>query len=126
MAVHRLLAGLGIAFFGVASRLASVRAASPLHLPSTVRQTNSTRTLNLQDSTWARVRVEVRVGPGTSCDALGSLGVQVLQVGQEWTVNFDDAVICWRREQSPGTAASTWAPWNQLQLADGEVRAVTL
>jgi hypothetical protein len=88
-------------------------------------QNGSTRTLHLQDSTWNQIRVEVRVGSNATCDAFGSLGVQVLQRGQEWEVQFDDPVICWRSDQTPGDPASKWAAWHQVKL-DGEIRVVTL
>jgi hypothetical protein len=121
-----LLVGVGIALAGIRADLGSVRAVLPSRAGALELANRSSSTLRLQDSTWSQVRVEVRAGSNTSCDALGSLGVHVLQQGQEWAVQFDDSVICWRREQSPGTAASAWAAWNQLQLADGEVRAVIL
>jgi hypothetical protein len=121
-----LVVGVGVALAGIRADLGRARAGLPSHtgIPALSNRTSST--LRLQDSSWSQVRVEVRVGSNTSCDALGSLGVHVLQHGQEWAVQFDDSVICWRREQSPGTAASPWAAWNRVQLADGENRAVTL
>jgi hypothetical protein len=111
----------------VVSDLGSARAAARSQPPLVLERPNSsTRTLRLQDSSWTQIQVEVRAGPNTTCDALGSLGVHVLQQGQEWAVQFDDPVICWRRTQSLGTAASSWAAWNQLKLVDGEVRIVVL
>jgi hypothetical protein len=80
----------------------------------------------LQNSSWNQIRVEVRTGPYTTCDSLGLLGVQVLQRGQEWEVQFDDPVICWRRDQTPGDLTSPWAAWHQVKLADGEIRVLTL
>jgi hypothetical protein len=68
----------------------------------------------------------VRVGPNATCEALGTLGVQVLEKGQEWAVQFDDPVICWRRDQTPGNPDGGWVAWQQLKLADGEIRAVSL
>ena len=99
------------------------------HLPTPGARTlhdNPAHTLHLQNSSWSQIRVEVRTGPYTTCDSLGSLGVQVLQQGQEWQVEFDDSVICWRRDQTPGDAASKWAAWHQVKLADGEVRVMAL
>jgi hypothetical protein len=89
-------------------------------------QNSSARTLHLQDSTWKQIRVEVRVGPNTTCDAFVSLGVQVLQQGQEWEVQFDDPVICWRHDQTPGDPMSKWAAWHLEKLADGETRVLPL
>ncbi|MGH9895320.1 MAG: hypothetical protein ACREA0_25725, partial [bacterium] len=112
---------------GTASDLVPARAAAPSHAPGSLKpHDNSARTLHLRDSTWNQVRVEVRVGPDRTCDALGSLGVQVLQQGQEWEVQFDEPVICWRRDETPGDPASRWTAWDQLRLADGEIRVVTL
>lgn len=88
--------------------------------------TGFARTVHLRNDAWTQVRVEVRAGSYASCDSLGTLGVQLLRRGQEWEVRFDDPVICWRRDQTPGDAASSWSAWNQLKLADEEVRAVTL
>lgn len=122
-----VLVGVGIAFTGIVSDLGPARAASPSPAPGALDLHNSSaRTLHLQVSSWNQIRVEVRVGPNTTCDSLGSLGVQVLQRGQEWEVQFDDPVICWRRDQTPGDPASKWTAWNQLRLADGENRVVTL
>ena len=116
----------GIALVGIPADLVPARM-STWHAPAMFKPLNNpTRTLQVRDSTWNQVRVEVRTGPYTSCDALGSLGTQVLQRGQEWVVQVDDPVICWRREQTPGDPASRWTPWQQLQLADGEIRVVTL
>lgn len=87
---------------------------------------DSTRAIRLQNNTWRQVKVEVRVGPDKACDALGTLGVVVLQQGQEWTVQFDDPVICWRRDQTPGDPASNWTAWNQAHLASSETRIAIL
>lgn len=87
---------------------------------------SSTRTLHLQNNGSAEIRVEVRVGRSLSCDSLGSLGIQVLQQGQEWEVKVDDAVICWRRDQTPGERASAWTSWYRVELANNENRVVTL
>jgi hypothetical protein len=122
-----VLVGLGIAFTGIGSDLGPGRASPASHAPASLAlHNNPARTLRLQNSSWNQVRVEVRVGRDAACDALGPLGVQVLQQGQEWEVHFDDPTICWRRDQTPGDPASKWAAWNQVKLADSEIRVVTL
>lgn len=120
------LIGVGIVLVGVRAEMGRVVVTSPSRgrVPEPTKRPSST--LRLQDSSWSQIRVEVRVGSGSDCNALGSLGVHLLQKGQQWAVQFDDPVICWRRDQTPGDPSSTWATWHQLSLADGEVRAVTL
>lgn len=122
-----VLVGVAIGFTGIGSDFGPARADHPSHASDILGLHNSSaRTLRLQDSSWTQIRVEVRVGPNRACDSLGPLGVQVLRQGQEWEVQFDDAVICWRRDQTPGDPASRWAAWHQVMLADGEIRVVTL
>lgn len=117
----------GIALAALGSGPAAGRAAPSFHAPAIAQLgTSLPRTLRLQNNTWAQVRVEVRVGPDRTCDALGTLSVQVLQQGQEWAVQFDDPVVCWRRDQTPGDVASSWTAWNRLQLTNAETRAVAL
>lgn len=86
----------------------------------------SARTLHVRNSNWNRAKIEVRTGPNRTCDALGSLGIQVLERGQEWVVQYDDPAICWRTGQAPGDPSSSWDSWHQLNLADGETNVVTL
>jgi len=86
----------------------------------------STSTVRLQNNSWARVRVEVRVGSSTRCDSLGTLAIYELRQGQEWEVRLDDPVICWRRERTPGSAGSAWSSWNRVQIVSGENRVMAL
>jgi hypothetical protein len=123
--LHPLVA-LGIVLTGITVHRDPARASRTSLATGFTLQSLATHSLHLQDSSWSQVRVEVRVGPNATCEALGTLGVQVLEKGQEWAVQFDDPVICWRRDQTPGVAASGWAPWNRVQLAAGESRMVTL
>lgn len=132
MFFHRLplhvLVGVEIALAGIASDLGPSRAAPPSRAPDTLELNNhQALTLRLQNNRWNQIRVEVRVGPpNTTCDSLESLGVQVLQQGQEWEVQVDDPMVCWRRDQTPGDPASEWTDWHQVRLADGDNRVVTL
>ena len=122
-----VLVGVGIAVTGIVATLGSARAASPSPARVTPKpHISPVRTLHLRNSSWREIRVEARTGPHMTCDSLGSLGVQVLRQGQEWEVQFDDAVICWRRDQTPGDPTSRWSDWYQLRLADGETRDVSL
>lgn len=123
--VHVLLAA-GMVLVGVGSdqRPAGFAASQA---PATIKPHHSSvRTLHLRNSSWNEVRIEVRIGPYTACDSLESLGIQMLKQGYEWVVRFDDPVICWRRDQTPGDHASKWDAWHELKLADAEIRAVTL
>jgi len=110
----------------IASDVGPPRVASQFHSGALDRSNGPARTLQLLNSSWNQIKVEVRVGPTANCDAFQSLGVYVLQRGQEWKVQFDDPVICWRRDQTPGDPSSTWAAWHLVNLADAEIRAVTL
>jgi hypothetical protein len=83
-------------------------------------------TLRLQNNTWTRIRVEVRLGSTTGCDSFGSLAIYELQRDQEWEIHFDDPVICWRRDKTPGNTADGWTTWNRVQLANGENRVAAL
>ena len=122
-----VLVGVGIALAGIASDLGPSRAALPSHAPDAIEvHSRLARTFHLQNSSWNQIRVEVRVGPNTTCDAFESLGVQVLKQGQEWEVHFDDPVICWRRDQTPGDPTSKWTTWQVLRLAVSENRVATL
>lgn len=125
LSVHVLLAA-GVVLVGVGSDQLHARFASS-HAPATLNPHHSSaRTLHLRNSSWNEVRVEVRIGPYAACDSLESLGIQMLKQGHEWVVRFDDPVICWRRDKTPGDHASKWDAWQELTLADAEIRAVTL
>ena len=103
---------------------ATSTASSSTGKPALVK--NPAGILHLKNDAWAHVRVEVRAGSSTNCDSFGSLGVYVLDRGQEWEVNVDDPVICWRRDQVPGQAGSAWTSWYAVQLASAEDRVLTL
>ncbi len=125
LSVHVLLAA-GIVLVGIGSDRLPARFASS-HAPATLKPNRgSARTLHLRNSSWDEVRVEVRIGPFSACDSLESLGIQMLKQGYEWVVRFDDPVVCWRRDQTPGDHASKWDAWQELKLADDEIRTVTL
>lgn len=117
----------GILLAADADDLVPARPATLSHSADKLELRNApTRTLHLQNNAWAQVRVEIRAGSATSCDSLGSLGVHVLEQGQEWEVRIDDPVICWRRDLTPGNPASAWTSWYRAELTSGENRVVTL
>jgi hypothetical protein len=121
------IASAAIALAGLVYALSPARAASSSRAQRTADASNARlSTLHLRDSTLRQVKVEIRVGPDKACDALGTLGVQVLQQGQEWAVQFDDPVICWRRYQAADASAGNWTAWSRVLLTGGETRVVTL
>ena len=85
----------------------------------------SPKMLTIRNTSWDAVRVEVRVGPSTQCDANAHSAVKTLGRDRTWAI-VSDEVICWRREQTPGDPNSAWSAWAQTRLALDEVRDVTL
>ena len=82
-------------------------------------------TLELRNTRWERVRVEVRVGPSQNCEENTAQGSSVLQRDESWAV-FSEEVVCWRRERVPGDPSAGWTAWEQSRLAPDQVRKVTL
>ena len=81
--------------------------------------------LVLSNARWDSVRVEIRVGPSADCSLNPPLDVRTLRRNQRWAIVVDD-VICWRREQASGEAASAGSDWGQARVAADSVRNVSL
>jgi hypothetical protein len=80
--------------------------------------------LQLRNTRWDGIRLEVRVGPSQDCEDNSDQGVRVLRREAGWAVVTDE-VICWRRELTPGDPGTAWSPWAQVRLAPDEMRDVT-
>lgn len=81
--------------------------------------------LVLSNTQWDSVRVEIRVGPSTDCSTNPPHIVRTLRRNQRWAIVTGE-VICWRREQAPGEAASAGSGWGQARVAADSVRNVSL
>jgi len=81
--------------------------------------------LVLSNSQWDSVRVEIRVGASTDCSTNSPLDVRTLRRNERWAIVTDD-LICWRREQIPGDASASWAPWENARPVANTTRDVTL
>ena len=82
-------------------------------------------TVELRNTRWERVRVEVRVGPSQNCEQNSAQGSSVLLRDESWAV-LSEEVVCWRRERVPGDSSAGWTAWEQSRLAPDQVRKVTL
>ena len=82
-------------------------------------------TLELKNTRWERMHLEVRVGPSSHCEDNASHGTRLLARDESWAV-VSDEVVCWRRERTPGDSTRGWQPWDQTQLAADEIREVRL
>ncbi len=77
--------------------------------------------LNLRNSRWDAVKVEIRLGTADNCDLDTDAWVHTLRRAQTWAV-VADVPVCWRREAAPGTALiTTWSAWQRPALAPGAV-----
>jgi len=81
--------------------------------------------LELRNTRWERVSVEVRVGPSQNCEQNSAQGPSVLRRDESWAV-LSGEVVCWRREFVPGDPSAGWTAWEQSRLAPDQVRKVTL
>lgn len=81
--------------------------------------------LELRNTRWERVSVEVRVGPSQNCEQNNTQGRSVLLLDESWAV-FSEDVVCWRRERIPGDPSAGWTAWEQSRVAPDQVRMVTL
>lgn len=98
----------------------------PLNDPILAEQTRAIPgMLELRNTRWERVRVEVRVGQSQNCEENSGQGSSVLRRDQSWAV-LSEEVVCWRRERVPGDPSAGWTAWEQSQLAPDQVRNVTL
>jgi hypothetical protein len=88
-------------------------------------QTALPGTLELRNTRWERVRVEVRVGPSQNCDQNNAQGSSVLRRDESWAV-ISEETVCWRRERVPNDPSAGWTAWEQSRLAPDQVRTVTL
>src|ERR1700752_928076 len=82
-------------------------------------------TVELLNTRWERVRVEVRVGPSQTCEENSAQGPSVLRRDESWAV-LSEEVVCWRRERVPGDPSAGWTAWEQSRVAPDQVRKVTL
>lgn len=78
------------------------------------------RTLNLRNTTWPRVRVELRLGPSANCDDNTQSYVRTLNRGERWSVTTS-LQICWRREKNPGSTGAEWTPWLRRSVNPGQI-----
>lgn len=121
IANHRLvvpsLVALAVALVA-AAQPALPALASSTPLPSRVQ-------LNLRNSNWDAVKVEVRIGTAESCDLNADAWVRTLRRGQTWGV-VTDLAVCWRREATPGATTATWGTWQRPALVAGAVAEVDL
>lgn len=110
--IRRRSPALAFLLFAVCTTVAASVAAAP-------------GTLELKNTRWERVHVEVRVGPSSRCEDNESQGTRALARDDSWAV-VSEEVVCWRRERTPGDSTRGWQPWDQTQLAADEVREVRL
>ena len=75
--------------------------------------------ITLQNATKDTVRVELRIGTASYCEANTTTATQVLPPGQGWLI-ATTRPLCWRRlinEHRPGDG---WTPWSRHVLAVGQ------
>lgn len=76
------------------------------------------------NATRDSVRVEVRIGPSTTCEANPALPVRRLRRGATWRVRTTQSV-CYRVQPADGSA-STWSTWVRRVPLPGRVAADSL
>lgn len=117
---------LGVISLVVLPRIATVQVDASTASPILAAQTPALPgRLELRNTRWERVNVEVRVGPSQNCEQNTAQGSSVLLREESWAV-LSEEVVCWRRERVPGDPSTGWTAWEQSRLAPDQVRTVTL
>lgn len=79
--------------------------------------------LEIRNSQWDLVRVEVRAGSAKNCDLNSLVGMRKLARGRAWEIASKHDV-CWRREVNPGQVRSPFTGWQRMKPVPGQRRAV--
>lgn len=119
-----LLGGVGhLRSTGVAATeaLGGRHAASGMQHEGIARQPGQ---LTLRNRDTLDVRVEVRVGPESSCDLLVAGPTRLLAPGSRWLVASAHPV-CWRRAVDLTLPITAWMPWQRQVVSPGQQLEVT-
>lgn len=82
-------------------------------------------TLILINTQWDAVRVEVRLGRDTNCQAHATTSTHTLRRDKRWAIVTPN-VVCWRREREPGVADRGWTAWESVRVPAGAKQEVAL
>ena len=102
-----------------ASRSRSALPSAMLLRSAVPRQQPAVGQLTLRNTTRGDMRVEVRTGPGPSCEALNPGPVLVLPPGKRWLIAARHPV-CWRRALTLALPVTAWTPWQRQNLTAGQ------
>jgi len=81
--------------------------------------------INLVNTHWDSVQIELRIGTSEQCQLNPTAGVRTLPRGRVWAV-VGEAVVCWRRETTPGARDGQWTPWQSRQPVPQSTEIVEL